>query len=82
MSSQTQSLGTVGRAHSGGSEQATRAGFLSRLVDRFVDARMRAARATVARELALYSDDHLKTLGLTEAQVQVLRSTGRVSFDK
>jgi uncharacterized protein YjiS (DUF1127 family) len=53
-------------------------GWVQRTMDAFVAARMRTARATVARELGTLSDDHLKALGLSDADIKSLRQTGRL----
>ena len=59
-------------------DKAEGRGFFPRAMDTFVEARMRAARAVVARELGTLSDDHLKTLGLSDAELKTLRQTGRL----
>lgn len=53
-------------------------GVFQRAMDTFIDARMRSARAAVARELGTLSDDHLRSLGLGDAELKALRETGRL----
>ena len=60
------------------SEAGRGAGVLDRVWKRFVDAQMRAASATVARQMQSLSTDHLRALGLSDSEIKDLRTKGRL----
>lgn len=53
-------------------------GFFGRILDRFVQARMKHAQIQVGAYLAQLSDARLKDLGFTADETKALRDKGRI----
>lgn len=70
-------VGTANLATATGTAAPAR-GFFGRMLDRFVQARMKHAQVQVGAFLAQLSDARLKDLGFTADETKALREKGRI----